>query len=309
MMTCGCRCAHTLLPRVARMVACSNANCDQIPEQYCDPRRRLGRLYAEPTVRCRARTLPRPLACQTCGEAFLGGYCATDPRPPLPTARPSRARRGAGPSNRDRTHTRYKLFWPTDRGRSTGTGKGQRELQVPFADWHLDPFAGTLDVGDADRRAPNGWLYTIRANNADAAPLTKSGPADRCPNCGDDREFRTHRERAARSSASHESRPDAHAAVADACQRGARQPDSSQSTFSKTSTRARAARRVLGLAPGRRNPVAESTRATTGTQCVQLVVRALSDSRLRCATAHLPSRARPAARGTRRRLIQNACTV
>jgi Lhr-like helicase len=186
--------AHVFFRELPGWWACSNATCDQIPEQYRDRgNRRLGRLYAEPTVRCACGARCLDLwACQTCGEAFLGGYSATDESTGVHYLLPDLPELEGVPdrSNRDRTYRHYKVFWPTDRtpiSRKPWEGDG---LTFRFSAWHLNPFAGMLESGDAER-APNGWLYTISSQGPESAALDQvPGLPTRCPNCGDDRELR-----------------------------------------------------------------------------------------------------------------------
>lgn len=188
--------AHLFFRELAGWWACSNPGCDQIPEPFQDPgRRAFGRLYGEPTIRCECGGRCLDLwACQTCGEAFLGGYAATDRNtathyllPDLPELEgvPDR-------SNRDRTYERYKVFWPTARNpirRDPWEGDG---LRFSFQPRHLDPFAGSIEPGDDERR-PNGWLFTVQPQaGAVHPPLGEViGLPTRCPNCGDNRELRS----------------------------------------------------------------------------------------------------------------------
>lgn len=187
--------AHLFFRELSGWWACSNPDCSQIPEEFQDSgRRSLGRLYSDPTIRCDCGGRCLDLwACQTCGEAFLGGYAATDPDtathyllPDLPELEgiPDR-------SNRDRTYERYKVFWPTQRKpirRDPWQGDG---LRFSFQPRHLDPFVGSIERGDDERR-PNGWLLTIQAQTGtDHPPLGEVvGLPTRCPNCGDNRELR-----------------------------------------------------------------------------------------------------------------------
>ena len=185
--------AHMFFRELPGWWACSNPACDQIPEAFREPgRRRLGRLYAEPTIRCACGGRCLDLwACQTCGEAFLGGYCATDDDgthyllPDLPELEGVPER-----SNRDRTYRRYKVFWPTDRpliNRDAWEGDG---LTFRFAGWHLNAYVGSLEPAD-DQLEANGWLYTARRQGPDSPNLDEvPGLATRCPNCGDNREMR-----------------------------------------------------------------------------------------------------------------------
>ncbi len=187
--------AHLFFRELPGWWACSNPRCREIPEAFRDPgRRTFGRLYGEPTIRCDCGGRCLDLwACQTCGEAFLGGYSATDRDhgvhyllPDLPELEgvPDR-------SNRDRTYTHYKVFWPSARNpirRRPWEGDG---LQFSFRARHLDPFAGSVEPGD-DERTPNGWLFTVQAQTgAQHPPLEEViGLPTRCPNCGDNRELR-----------------------------------------------------------------------------------------------------------------------
>ena len=109
--------AHLFFRELPGWWACSNPECNQVSPEYRDPQRRFGRLYGEPTVRCACGGRCLDLwACQTCGEAFLGGYASSDDTgmhyllPDLPELEgiPDR-------SNRERTYKRYKVFWPTGR--------------------------------------------------------------------------------------------------------------------------------------------------------------------------------------------------
>ena len=219
--------AHLFFRELPGWWACSNPECDQVEPEYRDPDRRFGRLYAEPTVRCACGARCLDLwACQTCGEAFLGGYCSTDDTgihyllPDLPELEgvPDR-------SNRERTYRRYKVFWPTGRvpiRREPWTADG---LSIRFSAWHLNPYAGTLEAGG--RASPNGWLYTIKQPPSEDSVLDEvPGLPTRCPNCGDDRELRAVRRGGRhRAPRSNEHGANAHAAVADAGERRARLAD------------------------------------------------------------------------------------
>jgi Lhr-like helicase len=187
--------AHMFFRELPGWWACSNSDCTEIPDEFRDPgRRTFGRLYGEPTIRCDCGGRCLDLwACQTCGEAFLGGYNATDRHrgvhyllPDLPELEgvPDR-------SNRDRTYMRYKVFWPSARTpiqRGAWEGNG---LQFGFRARHLDPFAGSVEPSD-DERAANGWLFTVQPQTgAQHPPLDEViGLPTRCPNCGDNRELR-----------------------------------------------------------------------------------------------------------------------
>jgi ATP-dependent helicase YprA (DUF1998 family) len=184
--------AHLFFRELPGWWACSNPECTQVAPEYRDVQRRLGRLYAEPTVRCACGGRCLDLwACQTCGEAFLGGYASSDDAgmhyllPDLPELEgiPDR-------SSRERTYRRYKVFWPTARDPIRREGWTADGLTLRFSPWHLNPYAGSLEPNAADRSA-NGWLYTIKAPSGENTTLDQvPGLPTRCPNCGDDREVR-----------------------------------------------------------------------------------------------------------------------
>src|SRR5207248_6033181 len=98
--------------------ACSDPECSQLDPRYRDARRHIGKLYAQPRIRCECggRCLDL-LACQTCGEALLAGYAApADPRrgggfdllPDLPNFEEVPDRTYA-----DQTYGNYKVYWPS----------------------------------------------------------------------------------------------------------------------------------------------------------------------------------------------------
>ncbi len=185
--------AHLFFRELPGWWACSNSECDRIPEEWNDEERLFGRLYSEPTVRCGCGGRCLDLwACQTCGEAFLGGYASSDDTgahyllPDLPDLEgvPDR-------SNRERTYKRYKLFWLTKRVPIRREGWTSGGLTMRFSAFHLNPYVGLLEPPDIDRPA-NGWLYTIKSPNSEENIIEQvPGLPTRCPNCGDDRELRS----------------------------------------------------------------------------------------------------------------------
>jgi len=69
--------AHYFFRNLQGIWACCNPNCEYVEDEYRDADRPVGRLYDQPTLRCRcgSRVLDL-LYCQVCGEVFLGGYRA-----------------------------------------------------------------------------------------------------------------------------------------------------------------------------------------------------------------------------------------
>lgn len=66
--------AHLFFRNVPGIWACSDPECPDVPGKR-DPRRRVGRLFREPTSRCScgARVLEL-LSCRNCGDLMLGGF-------------------------------------------------------------------------------------------------------------------------------------------------------------------------------------------------------------------------------------------
>lgn len=66
--------AHMFFRNIDGFWACSDPDCPDVPVAH-SPRRRVGRLFRQPTPRCScgARVLEM-LFCQNCGDLFLGGF-------------------------------------------------------------------------------------------------------------------------------------------------------------------------------------------------------------------------------------------
>lgn len=187
--------AHLLFRSIQGMWACCNPTCSAVPEAYRSAARGVGRLYPQPRYRCDcgARVLEL-LYCQNCGEAYLGGFSATDAHlgetvaayllPEMPNLEQLPER----PADR-RTGASYQLYWPSVDGTpsdvswTADTGKYRFE----FRRTQLEPTSG--HVRDTLFGA-TGWRFVV------TAPSNKGGSADlvpgiptQCPRCGDDWEF------------------------------------------------------------------------------------------------------------------------
>lgn len=169
--------------------ACSDPNCPVVDETHRHPRRRVGKLYANPRIRCEcgARCLDL-MSCQTCGEVLLGGYfSAVDPRegggidllPDLPNFEEVPERTFA-----DQLYGNYRVYWPTEPGRQPMRTQwtGQRH-DFRFERALLAPGLGRVR-GPLPEEQETGWLYTIRAPGA-LSPARIPALPTRCPNCND----------------------------------------------------------------------------------------------------------------------------
>ncbi|MDA0169818.1 DEAD/DEAH box helicase [Solirubrobacter taibaiensis] len=178
--------AHLFFRTVPGWWACSDPNCAALEPEHVGSRP-VGRLYAEPRIRCLcgSRCLDL-LVCATCGETTLGGYASEDDGawyllPELPDLEnvPDR-------SWRDRVYGRYRVFWPSDRRplREKWTASG---LNLGFRRARLAPQSGRVEIDGTEKS--NGWLYTISSPPSATIDASRV-PAvpTRCPNCNDNRE-------------------------------------------------------------------------------------------------------------------------
>src|SRR6266545_2985600 len=187
--------AHLFFRIVPGWWACARADCPAVDPRFRDPRRprTVGKLYAEPTIRCQCGARCLDLwACQTCGDHLLGGYCSDDRMgglyllPELPELE-----RVPDLAFAERTYERYRFLWPRPPAEATPMDQEWEGGRVQFG-WikaALQPPAGRVE---ADRsRSANGWLFAMRVGGREPVRVGEV-PAvpTRCPNCGDDRELR-----------------------------------------------------------------------------------------------------------------------
>ena len=174
--------------------ACSNPDCDAVEPEFSDPQRRVGKLYAEPRIRCACggRCLDL-LCCQTCGELMLGGYQSPGAAavggvyllPDLPNFEAIPDRTFA-----DLTYGNYRVYWPSGPDREPLKGSwGADRFEFRFLPQVLRHGAGELrapgaaaDGADEDR---TGWVYDIRPKSPGADPRRIPAVPTRCPNCND----------------------------------------------------------------------------------------------------------------------------
>lgn len=181
--------AHYFFRVGAGWWACSDPDCPVVDSTHRHPRRRVGKLYANPRIRCEcgARCLDL-MSCQTCGEVLLGGYFSSvDPRegggidllPDLPNFEEVPERTFA-----DQVYGNYRVYWPTEPQRRPmrmhWTGQGH---DFRFERALLAPGLGRVR-GPLPDEQESGWLYTIRAPGTQSPARIPALPT-RCPNCND----------------------------------------------------------------------------------------------------------------------------
>ncbi len=167
--------------------ACIDPHCPLVEHRH--DRRTIGKLYAQPRIRCDcgARVLDL-LCCQTCGEVYLGGYRSpVDPHegggvdllPELPNFEDVPDR-----SSIDKVYGTYAVYWPSGPIRQPMRDRWQaKDHEFRYTAVTLRHGLGRLrHVTGAE--LPEGFLFTI---GPERNPKTHRIPAipTRCANCDD----------------------------------------------------------------------------------------------------------------------------
>ncbi|WP_406727389.1 DEAD/DEAH box helicase [Streptomyces sp. GD-15H] len=202
--------AHFFFRNIGGIWACSDPKCPDTPVEV-GPERRVGRLFSEPTSRCRcgARVLEL-LYCQTCGDLMLGGYASP---------KDTRERKFTGALHTDfpdldllpdevsgvPTAANYVVYWPCpkssaleDEGCWTAnlSNSGQK-VDFEFRRSVYQPATGRLENRDVDY---TGWSFHISVPVDKETKKPTIDPAvlrpfpTRCPACGDDWEIKKDRD-------------------------------------------------------------------------------------------------------------------
>jgi ATP-dependent helicase YprA (DUF1998 family) len=173
--------------------ACCDPACSRIDRQFEDADRRIGKLYAQPRIRCEcgARVLDL-LCCQTCGDILLGGYAARadadrgggfDLLPDVPNFEDVPDR-----SYADQTYSTYKVYWPSGPDKTPIEASWSHlGFTFAFGEAVLVPGAGQVRGLFDEQRT--GWQYVIRAprgSGSDGWLEAIPGIPTHCPNCNDD---------------------------------------------------------------------------------------------------------------------------
>jgi ATP-dependent helicase YprA (DUF1998 family) len=177
--------AHLFFRSVQGFWACSNPLCTKVDPRHKSDARRIGRIYTQPVLKCDCggRVLDL-LYCQTCGEAYLGGYrapgdpssrlsCFLVPDIPRLDGLPDRA-------EDERTYTAYGMYWPSDTAPvPPWTSAG---IKYRFVRACLQPLRGELSQTPEDA---TGYTLNVSGPEADEKP----GLPTRCPRCADNWEL------------------------------------------------------------------------------------------------------------------------
>jgi DEAD/DEAH box helicase domain-containing protein len=110
--------SHMFLRQVQGMWACTNPECTEIEERFKSTRRRFGRLFRSPAMKCGCGgQVLELLYCYDCGEAFIGGYVVPTTDPVLASftfleATPAGEGNGKASQVNERTIEEYRWYWP-----------------------------------------------------------------------------------------------------------------------------------------------------------------------------------------------------
>ncbi|MEO3768274.1 DEAD/DEAH box helicase [Streptomyces sp. B5E4] len=197
---------HLFFRNIPGVWACSDPRCPDAPRRE-GVERTIGKLYSRPTPRCScdARVLEL-LYCQTCGDAFLGGYAPASAfrnaakghfeaglladLPDLDSL-PDAAAMGPSAAN-------YIVYWPRkDKPAveklqwSSTSDKGALSAHFEFKRSQYDPRTGIL----RNQRDHTGWsFHTGLPQRKKGRPRLRAedlpAPPTQCPNCADNWEVR-----------------------------------------------------------------------------------------------------------------------
>lgn len=176
--------AHYFFRTVQGFWACSDPECGAVAPEYRTPGRRIGALFARQRLicECGARVLEL-LYCQTCGEAFLGGYKGRGEQADLSYLVPHIPQLEGMPDriNDEQTADSYALYWPQPD--SSPVDRRWASGNYQFGKVQFSPSTGRLQKKNA---GATGWSYFAKATPS--VPEPKALPT-RCPACGDDWEL------------------------------------------------------------------------------------------------------------------------
>ena len=180
--------SHMFVRTIRGIWACSNPDCSELQPEYRSEGRRIGRLYANPAVRCRCggRVLEL-LYCFQCGEPFLGGFATTPEGDGAGSAWYLGPGKDVVPAHEQdivfrRRYGSYMWYWPRRSPRRQtwrhSPGDGQPPVMLNFAPAAYDPFRGLLQ---ADPFSQSGTFLTIA--QGDPKELRIPALPERCPHC------------------------------------------------------------------------------------------------------------------------------
>ncbi len=173
--------AHLFFRTIPGLWACCNPNCNAVEPELRSPTRTVGKLFRAPQWKCECggRVLEL-LYCETCGEAFLGGY-KSKKSPNSWRLYPDYPELELVPdkSITQRLHDVYAWYWPS-RDEPQDRKWGSQGFTFNICPAKLNPTKGELSVDGANK---TGWTFVI--GGSDKAGEIAALPV-KCPRCGDD---------------------------------------------------------------------------------------------------------------------------
>ncbi len=185
--------SHMFMRQVQGVWACSNPCCDQVPQEFSSPGRKIGRLFKSPAMKCQCGgQVLELLYCYDCGEAYLGGFIV--PPPPgfedpavafLESTKPGTS--GAPGLVNERPHAEFRWYWPGGRVPKDATwnhqsADGKKRNTFSFGAARYDHRAGYLAPAFADQE-PTGVAFTPPVGSGVA------GLPETCPRCQSSKDF------------------------------------------------------------------------------------------------------------------------
>lgn len=184
---------HMMLSVLPGLWACSDPSCEAVTspphgkERFARTTADIGKLYARPRLSCAcgARVLEL-LYCQSCGEAFLGGYGEGGSAQPRNYLLSSQSDLDGLPDRAisQRTASNYRIYWPTGR-----SGRVPVESKHRWSPAEFSYKRGALrpETGLARTTTPStGYLSVIQADDPDDLQRIQGIPFF-CPACDDER--------------------------------------------------------------------------------------------------------------------------
>jgi DEAD/DEAH box helicase domain-containing protein len=184
--------AHMFLRQIQGMWACSNPTCDQVNEGYKYEERKIGRLFASPSLKCSCGgQVLELLYCYDCGEMFLGGYVTTLPNDDgddsdvccFLSSGPVESSGKPPAMIFERSYDEYRWYWPEKQlngGASSSWNHRDNNrtgsVVYNFSPARYDPLLGFLE--QADSSDATGTIYTRSRRSGDIAALP-----EKCPSC------------------------------------------------------------------------------------------------------------------------------
>lgn len=187
--------SHAFLRQVQGMWACSNPCCDQVPEEFRNESRKIGRLFKSPAIKCGCGgQVLELLYCYDCGEAYLGGFVVHQPGVELGDSvflQSTRPGTGIAPPGMvyERPHRQFRWYWPGGALRSgmepwkhkKPVGNGEYKFQ--FGIGNFNPQLGLLRPAQGEEER-TGLIYCPPVEQGGVAGLPEC-----CPRCGSEQSY------------------------------------------------------------------------------------------------------------------------